>query len=51
MAQTLLANIINPRVVADMIDKKLTDAIKFAPLATIDNTLVGTPGNAVYLPS
>lgn len=51
MAQTKLANIINPQVVADMIDKKLVDAIKFAPLATIDNTLVGTPGNTVYLPS
>ncbi len=51
MAQTKLANIINPQVVADMIDTKLVDAIKFAPLATIDNTLVGTPGNTVYLPS
>lgn len=51
MAQTKLANIINPQVVADMIDQKLVDNIKFAPLATIDNTLVGTPGNTVYLPS
>ena len=51
MAQTLLANIINPQVVADMIDKKLTDKIKFAPLADIDNTLVGAPGSVIYLPS
>ena len=51
MAQTKLANIVNPEVMADMIDKKLVDAIKFAPLATIDNTLVGVPGNTVQLPS
>ena len=51
MAQTLLSNIVNPQVVADMVDKKLTDLIKFAPLADIDNTLVGTPGNTIYVPS
>lgn len=51
MAQTLLANIVNPQVVADMVDKKLTDLIKFAPLADIDNTLVGIPGNTIYVPS
>lgn len=51
MAQTLLANIVNPQVMADMIDKKLTDLIKFAPLADIDTTLVGEPGNTIYLPS
>ena len=51
MAQTLLTNIVNPQVVADMVDKKLTDLIKFAPLADIDNTLVGTPGNTIYVPS
>lgn len=51
MAQTLLANIVNPQVVADMVDNKLTDLIKFAPLADIDNTLVGTPGNTIYVPA
>ena len=48
---TLLANIVNPEVMADMIEKKLVDKMRFAPLATIDNTLVGTPGNTVTLPS
>lgn len=48
---TLLANIINPEVMADMIDKKLVDKMRFAPLATVDNTLVGTPGNTIFLPS
>lgn len=48
---TKLANLINPQVLADMIDKKLTDYIKFAPLAVIDNTLVGRPGDTLTLPS
>lgn len=48
---TKLANLINPQVLADMIDKKLVDAIKFAPLAVIDNTLEGRPGNTLTLPS
>lgn len=48
---TLLANIVNPEVMAGMIEKKLVDKMRFAPLATIDNTLVGTPGNTVTLPS
>lgn len=48
---TKLAQLINPQVLADMIDKKLVDDIKFAPLATIDNTLAGQPGNTITLPS
>lgn len=51
MAQTKLANLINPQVMADMIDKKLVDLMRFAPLATIDTTLQGVPGNTIYLPS
>ena len=48
---TKLANLINPQVLADMIEKKLTDAIKFAPLAVIDTTLEGRPGDTLTLPS
>ncbi len=48
---TFLADLINPQVMADMIDKKLTDAIRFSPLATIDTTLVGQPGDTLTLPS
>lgn len=51
MAQTLLANIVNPQVMADMVDKKLTDLIKFAPLADIDTTLEGVPGNVITVPA
>lgn len=50
MATTMLANLVNPQVMADIIEHKLVDAMKFAPLATIDNTLVGVPGNSVTLP-
>jgi N4-gp56 family major capsid protein len=36
---------------AGIIDKKLVDAMKFAPLATIDNTLEGRAGDTISLPS
>ena len=51
MAQTKLANLVNPEVMADMIDKKLVDLMKFAPLADIDTTLQGRPGDTITLPS
>ena len=47
---TMLANLIDPLVIGDYIDKKLIDAIKFAPLATVDTTLVGTPGSTILYP-
>ena len=48
---TLLANLINPQVMADLIDKKLVNLMRFAPLATIDATLQGRPGNTITVPS
>lgn len=48
---TLLTNLINPQVLADIIDKKLVDYMKFAPLATIDTTLQGRPGDTITLPA
>lgn len=48
---TLLTNLVNPQVMADLIDKKLVDLMRFAPLATIDRTLQGRPGNTITLPS
>ena len=47
---TLLANMVNPEVMADMINQKLVDKMLFAPLATVDTTLVGTPGNTITVP-
>ena len=51
MATTLLANMVNPQVMADMIEQKYVDLMKFAPLATIDTTLQGRPGNTITLPN
>ena len=51
MALTTLSNLINPEVLADMVEKKLHDLIRFAPLAEVDNTLVGQPGDTLTLPS
>ena len=51
MAQTVLSNMVNPEVMADMINKKLVDKMLFAPLATVDTTLAGRPGDTITLPS
>lgn len=49
---TQLSNLLNPQVLADVIQKKLVDEIKFAPLCRVDSTLVGrSGGNTVDLPS
>lgn len=48
---TMLADLIDPEVLAAFIDKKLVDYIRLAPLARIDNTLVGTAGDEISLPS
>lgn len=50
MAQTVLANLINPQVMADMISAELPNRIKFAPLARVDRTLAGQPGNTITVP-
>lgn len=51
MATTLLANMVNPQVMSDMIEQKYVNLMKFAPLATIDTTLKGLPGNTLTLPN
>lgn len=48
---TLLQHLVNPEVLADYIDEKLIDYIRFAPLATIDRTLEGTAGDEITLPA
>ncbi|MGG0666961.1 N4-gp56 family major capsid protein [Lederbergia citrisecunda] len=50
MAMTKMANMVNPEVLKDMISAKLEKAIRFAPLARVDRTLVGTAGNTVTVP-
>jgi len=51
MALTKLENMVNPQVLADMITAKLPNQIKFAPMASIDNTLEGRPGNTITMPA
>lgn len=48
--ETKLSSIINPQVLADMIETKLVNAMKFTPICKVDNTLVGRAGDTVTLP-
>ena len=48
---TTLSSLIDPEVLAPIIEKKMVDAMKFAPLANVDYTLQGRPGSTVTLPS
>lgn len=50
MSMTKLANLINPEVMGDIISAELPKAIKFSPVAKIDNTLEGRAGNTVTVP-
>lgn len=49
-AQTKAADLINPEVLADAISAKLPQAIRFAPYAKTDDTLVGVPGDTITRP-
>lgn len=48
---TKIENLVNPQVMADMISAELPKKIKVAPLAAIDRTLEGQPGNTITVPS
>lgn len=50
MVQTKLAQMVDPEVLAQMISAELPNAIRFAPLANVDNSLVGRPGSTVTVP-
>lgn len=50
MAQTKVIDMIVPEVMADMISFQLENAIRFAPLANVDRTLVGRPGDTKTVP-
>lgn len=51
MAQTKLANLINPEVMADIIQAELPARIRFAnSIATLDATLTNRPGDTITVP-
>ena len=51
MTTTVLANLIDPEVMADLIEAQLPKAIKFSAIAPLDTTLVGVPGSTLTVPS
>ena len=50
MAKTVLTDLINPQVMADMIEAKLDKRLAVIPFAKIDNTLQGQPGDTITVP-
>jgi|SRR5690606_24201866 len=47
---TKAADLLNPEVLADVVAGKLPNAIRFAPYAKVDNTLVGMAGDTITRP-
>lgn len=47
---TKIANLIDPEVLADYVESKLIDAIKFSPLAKISYELEGRAGSTLTIP-
>lgn len=47
---TKIADLINPEVIGDFLEKKMIDNLILAPLAEIDNTLVNQPGDTLTVP-
>ena len=51
MAVTMMANMINPEVMGDMITAKIEALAKITPYAKVDTTLQGVPGDTKTVPS
>jgi len=47
---TMIADLINPQVMADMISAKVEKKIVVAPFAKVDRTLAGIPGDTITVP-
>ena len=47
---TKLEHLVNPQVMADMIAAELPKQIKLLPIVTVDDTLVGQPGDELTVP-
>ncbi|OQB14573.1 MAG: hypothetical protein BWY15_01085 [Firmicutes bacterium ADurb.Bin193] len=50
MTVTKITDLVNPEVLSDLVNGGLESEIKFAPLATLDSSLVGQAGDTVNLP-
>lgn len=48
--ETKISSLIDPQVISDYFDLKLTDALKFTNIADVDTTLVGRAGDTLSLP-
>ena len=51
MAITMMANMINPEVMGDMINAKIEALAKITPYAKVDTSLQGVPGDTKTVPS
>ena len=51
MPTTTTAQVIIPEVLADLVESKLGDRVTLMPLATMDNTLQGQPGDTLKFPA
>ncbi len=50
MSMTKISDLVNPKVMADMISAKIESKIVVAPFAKVDDTLVGVAGDTIVVP-
>jgi len=50
MSMTSIQDLVNPKVMADMISAKIENKIVVAPFAKVDDTLVGVAGDTIVVP-
>lgn len=50
MAMTRISDLVNPKVMADMISAKIENKIVVAPFAKVDDTLAGVAGDTIVVP-